>query len=134
LPPGAEQAPIVSPHGHTDPAWFAQTPFGNATELLLRPDHYLFRMLYSQGVALEDLGIGPAKATYDPRKAWRILAKTGTFIAARLRACGWIGCFEVRHGRDAGCRNRRFLLRHDPISLRPRLSARARCSIAIISR
>jgi glucuronate isomerase len=91
-----EQAPIVSPHGHTDPAWFAQNqPFGNATELLLRPDHYLFRMLYSQGVALEDLGIGPAKATYDPRKAWRILAKTGTFIAARLRACGWIGFFEV---------------------------------------
>ena len=68
--------PIVSPHGHTDPSWFAKNEtFGNATELLLRPDHYLFRMLYSQGVALEDLGIGAAKATYDPRKAWRILAE-----------------------------------------------------------
>ena len=68
--------PIVSPHGHTDPGWFAgNANFGNATELLLRPDHYLFRMLYSQGVALEDLGIGPAKATYDPRKAWGILAE-----------------------------------------------------------
>jgi glucuronate isomerase len=68
--------PIVSPHGHTDPAWFAQDGnFGNASELLLRPDHYLFRMLYSQGVALEDLGIGAARATYDPRKAWRILAE-----------------------------------------------------------
>lgn len=68
--------PIISPHGHTDPAWFARdAAFGNASELLLRPDHYLFRMLYSQGVALEDLGIGPAKATYDPREAWRILAR-----------------------------------------------------------
>jgi glucuronate isomerase len=64
--------PIVSPHGHTDPAWFAlNQPFGNATELLLQPDHYLFRMLYSQGVALEDLGIG---GEADPRAAWRILA------------------------------------------------------------
>ncbi|RVU05652.1 glucuronate isomerase [Novosphingobium umbonatum] len=68
--------PIVSPHGHTDPSWFAKNqPFGNATELLLRPDHYLFRMLYSQGVNLADLGIGHHKATYDPRKAWRILAE-----------------------------------------------------------
>ena len=50
--------PIISPHGHTDPAWFAHDePFGNATELLLHPDHYVFRMLYSQGIALEDLGI-----------------------------------------------------------------------------
>ena len=66
-------APIVSPHGHTDPSWFAlNEPFGNATELLLQPDHYLFRMLYSQGVRLEDLGIGNADA--DPREAWRIFA------------------------------------------------------------
>jgi glucuronate isomerase len=68
--------PIISPHGHTDPSWFAgNQPFGNAAELLLRPDHYLFRMLYSQGVRLEDLGIGAHKATYDPRRAWRILAE-----------------------------------------------------------
>ncbi|MBC2668791.1 glucuronate isomerase [Novosphingobium piscinae] len=67
--------PIVSPHGHTDPAWFAgNAPFGDAAELLLRPDHYVFRMLYSQGVSLDALGIGPAKATYDPRAAWRIFA------------------------------------------------------------
>lgn len=66
--------PIVSPHGHTDPAWFAlNAPFGNATELLLVPDHYLFRMLYSQGVRLETLGIGNPEA--DPRVAWRILAE-----------------------------------------------------------
>lgn len=65
--------PIVSPHGHTDPAWFAEDrSFGNAAELLLVPDHYLFRMLYSQGIALEKLGIGASRA--DPREAWRILA------------------------------------------------------------
>ena len=65
--------PIISPHGHTDPSWFAlNEPFGNAAELLLVPDHYLFRMLYSQGVRLEELGIG---AEADPREAWRILAE-----------------------------------------------------------
>jgi hypothetical protein len=54
--------PIVSPHGHTDPAWFAEdAAFANATELLLVPDHYVFRMLYSQGVDLDALGI-PAEA------------------------------------------------------------------------
>ncbi|MBS0255002.1 MAG: glucuronate isomerase, partial [Proteobacteria bacterium] len=72
---GVAGLPIISPHGHTDPAWFAgDAAFGDAADLLLRPDHYLFRMLYSQGVRLEDLGIGPAKASYDPRAAWRILA------------------------------------------------------------
>nr|WP_295663674.1 glucuronate isomerase [Polymorphobacter sp.] len=65
--------PIVSPHGHTDPAWFAtDAAFENATELLLKPDHYVFRMLYSQGVALESLGIGGGAV--DPRAAWAIFA------------------------------------------------------------
>ena len=51
---GVRDLPIISPHGHTDPRWFAQNaPFGNPTELLLAPDHYLFRMLYSQGVPLD---------------------------------------------------------------------------------
>jgi glucuronate isomerase len=73
---GVAQLPIVSPHGHTDPAWFAlNEPFGNATELLLVPDHYLFRMLYSQGVPLEALGVGQAVGAYDPRAAWRLLAE-----------------------------------------------------------
>ena len=66
--------PIISPHGHTDPEWWAtDAPFGNAAELLLHPDHYVFRMLYSQGVPLEALGIGNAKA--DPREAWRLFAE-----------------------------------------------------------
>lgn len=66
--------PIVSPHGHTDPAWFAgNAPFGNAAELLLVPDHYVFRMLYSRGVPLEALGIG--NPAFDPRAAWRLFAE-----------------------------------------------------------
>ncbi|MDR6675073.1 glucuronate isomerase [Xanthomonas translucens] len=71
--------PIVSPHGHTDPAWFAtDAPFANATELLLVPDHYVFRMLYSQGVDLDALGIPRAdgsRAAVDPRAAWRVFAE-----------------------------------------------------------
>jgi glucuronate isomerase len=69
--------PIVSPHGHTDPRWFAtDEPWRDATELLLAPDHYLFRMLYSQGVPLDELGVPSrtgAPAT-DPRAAWRTFA------------------------------------------------------------
>jgi glucuronate isomerase len=69
--------PIISPHGHTDPAWFAtDAAFENATELLLKPDHYVFRMLYSQGIALESLGIcSPVDGRpIDPRAAWAIFA------------------------------------------------------------
>lgn len=70
--------PIVSPHGHTDPSWFAgNAPFADATELLLVPDHYVFRMLYSQGVSLDALGIPRAdgsRAQVDPREAWRVFA------------------------------------------------------------
>ena len=69
--------PIVSPHGHTDPRWFAtDAPWRDATELLLAPDHYLFRMLYSQGVPLEALGVPARDGTppTDPREAWRTFA------------------------------------------------------------
>jgi glucuronate isomerase len=73
------QLPIVSPHGHTDPAWFAgNAAFANATELLLIPDHYVFRMLHSQGVTLDALGIPRAdgsRADVDPRAAWRVFAQ-----------------------------------------------------------
>lgn len=66
--------PIVSPHGHTDPGWFAgNAPFGNAAELLLHPDHYVFRMLYSQGISLGALGIRNPAA--DPRESWRLFAQ-----------------------------------------------------------
>ncbi|KGB56117.1 Uronate isomerase [Sphingopyxis sp. LC81] len=66
--------PIVSPHGHTDPAWFAgNASFGNAAEFLLHPDHYAFRMLYSQGISLDALGIRNKAA--DPRESWRLFAQ-----------------------------------------------------------
>ena len=74
--------PIISPHGHTDPQWFAENkPFANPAALFIQPDHYIFRMLYSQGVSLESLGIpqagakGDASATADPREIWRTFAK-----------------------------------------------------------
>jgi glucuronate isomerase len=77
-----KDAPIVSPHGHTDPRWFAENKaFPNPTALFVQPDHYIFRMLYSQGVSLKSLGIpqtgveGDLSATADPREAWRIFAK-----------------------------------------------------------
>lgn len=71
---GVADLPIISPHGHTDPSWFAgNAPFGNAAELLLHPDHYVFRMLYSQGIALDALGIGNPDA--DPRESWRLFAQ-----------------------------------------------------------
>ncbi len=70
--------PIVSPHGHTDPAWFAlDRPFGNAVDLLLIPDHYLVRMLYSQGVSMEALGVPTLDGTAvesDRRVIWRTFA------------------------------------------------------------
>ena len=72
--------PIVSPHGHTDPRWFADNaPFADPVSLLLTPDHYITRMLYSQGVSLEDLGIEPLarspvsesrRSIADPRAIW----------------------------------------------------------------
>ncbi|MEM7097676.1 MAG: glucuronate isomerase [Pseudomonadota bacterium] len=72
--------PIISPHGHTDPAWFAQNqPFGNPAELLITPDHYVFRMLYSQGVLLPELGIAPHtnlnEEVADPEAVWQTFAE-----------------------------------------------------------
>ena len=72
-----QKLPIISPHGHTDPAWFAYNePFGDAVDLLLAPDHYLYRMLYSQGVPLDQLGVRTRQGTpvYEPREAWREFA------------------------------------------------------------
>ncbi|MGB8471546.1 MAG: glucuronate isomerase [Candidatus Sulfotelmatobacter sp.] len=66
--------PILSPHGHTRAAWFAKNePFPDPASLFVQPDHYIIRMLYSQGVSLEDLEIGH-RALSNPRKVWRIFA------------------------------------------------------------
>jgi glucuronate isomerase len=73
--------PVLSPHGHTDPRWFAENkPFPNPAALFLQPDHYIFRMLYSQGIAMESLGIPQQgvkgeEVEVDPREVWRIFAR-----------------------------------------------------------
>ena len=76
---GVRDLPIVSPHGHTDPAWFAtNAPFADPTQLLIVPDHYVFRMLYSQGVPLEALGvptIDGSSTERDGRRIWRRFAE-----------------------------------------------------------
>ncbi|MGN7772219.1 glucuronate isomerase [Phyllobacterium sp. 22552] len=74
-----ERLPIISPHGHTDPSWYAKDKaFPDPASLFVKPDHYIFRMLYSQGIQLEDLGVprqdgGPVET--DGRKIWRLFAK-----------------------------------------------------------
>ncbi len=68
--------PIVSPHGHVDPRLFADpnAAFGSPADLFIIPDHYVTRMLYSQGIPLEKLGVpradgGPVET--DHRQIWR---------------------------------------------------------------
>ncbi|MGH9600240.1 MAG: glucuronate isomerase, partial [Terracidiphilus sp.] len=67
--------PLISPHGHTQAAWFAKNePFPDPATLFVQPDHYVFRMLYSQGVSMDELEIGQP-VIKEPRKVWRIFAK-----------------------------------------------------------
>ncbi len=90
--------PLVCPHGHVDPRMFADPDydFGSPADLLIIPDHYVFRMLYSQGVPLESLGVprqdgGPVES--DHRKIWQTFAEnfhlfrgtpTGMWLAHEL--------------------------------------------------
>ena len=67
--------PILSPHGHTQASWFAKNePFSDPAKLFIQPDHYVHRMLYSQGISLEQLEIG-AEQIRDPRAVWRLFAE-----------------------------------------------------------
>jgi glucuronate isomerase len=67
--------PLLCPHGHVDPKMLAENaPFPDPTELMIVPDHYIFRMLHSQGVKLDDLGIRRRDGSIgegDPRKIWQ---------------------------------------------------------------
>ena len=92
--------PLVCPHGHVDPRLFADenASLGSPADLFIIPDHYIFRMLYSQGIPLEDLGVprkdgGPVES--DHRKVWQIFADhfylfrgtpTGVWLADELHA------------------------------------------------
>jgi glucuronate isomerase len=75
---GVKDLPIISPHGHVDPNILAENrPFPDPAELILIPDHYIFRMLYSQGIPLESLGVPTIDGTMvetDHRKIWQIFA------------------------------------------------------------
>jgi glucuronate isomerase len=90
--------PLVCPHGHVDPRMFADPDydFGTPADLLLIPDHYIFRMLYSQGIKLEDVGVprvDGGQVETDHRKIWQIFAEhfylfrgtpTGMWLAHEL--------------------------------------------------
>lgn len=102
--------PLVCPHGHVDPRLLADdAPFPEPTALLITPDHYIFRMLYSQGIRLEDLGIPTQDGTpveTDPRRVWQIFADHYyLFRGTPTRA--WMDyalyyVLGVRHRLDAG--------------------------------
>ena len=71
--------PLVCPHGHVDPGLLAdeEARFGTPAELLIIPDHYVFRMLYSQGVPMEALGVPRADGDaveQNHRKIWQMFA------------------------------------------------------------
>ena len=86
--------PLVCPHGHVDPRLLAEDlPFPDPAQLIVVPDHYLVRMLYSQGIPMERLGIPVLDGTpveTDPRRIWQTFAEhfhlfRGTPSAAWLR-------------------------------------------------
>ncbi|NQV40790.1 MAG: glucuronate isomerase [Candidatus Marinimicrobia bacterium] len=89
---GVKELPILSPHGHTDPAWFAENePFPDPAKLLIIPDHYIFRMLYSQGVSLEKLGINSLDGKFgepDPEKVWGLFAEN-YYLFAGTPVANW---------------------------------------------
>jgi glucuronate isomerase len=67
--------PLICMHGHVEPEVFAEDiPFADPAQLLIVPDHYVFRMLASQGIEPARLGVprldgGPVET--DSRTIWR---------------------------------------------------------------
>ena len=77
LYPEVAELPLICPHGHTDPSWFAQnTRFSDPAALFLTPDHYVLRMLRSRGLSYDDLGVPrkDGKPVAQGRDAWRLFA------------------------------------------------------------
>jgi glucuronate isomerase len=105
--------PLVCPHGHVDPALLSDpnARFGTPTDLFIIPDHYVFRMLYSQGIALEELGIPSkvgAEVETDHRKIWQRFAQnfylfrgtpTGLWLSDEL--INLFGITEKLNGQNA---------------------------------
>ncbi len=77
LYPEVADLPLICPHGHTDPSWFAEnTRFSDPAALFLTPDHYVLRMLRSRGLSYDDLGVPrkDGKPVAKGRDAWRLFA------------------------------------------------------------
>ncbi len=86
--------PIVSPHGHTQAGWFTSNdPFPDPAKLFIQPDHYVHRMLYSQGIKLEDLEIGKA-VIENPRRVWKLFADHYYLFRGTPHGCGWTTPFR----------------------------------------
>jgi glucuronate isomerase len=72
--------PLISPHGHVDPGLLADNePFPDPARLIIVPDHYLTRMLLSQGIPPGRLGVpgassGSSPVETDGRTIWRLFA------------------------------------------------------------
>lgn len=110
---GIADLPLICPHGHVDPQMFADPNyrFGSPTELILIPDHYIFRMLYSQGIELEALCIprrDGGETGDDHRRAWQLFAEnfylfrgtpTGIWLQDELALV--FGVTEKLNGRSA---------------------------------
>jgi glucuronate isomerase len=76
---GVAELPIVSPHGHIDVRLLADpgARLDPPGRLFVTTDHYVVRMLYSQGVPLERAGLRPRDggvAEVDDRAIWQLLA------------------------------------------------------------
>lgn len=73
------ELPLLCPHGHVDPRLLAENePFPEPTELIITPDHYVFRMLHSRGIPMEALGIPTRDGTVverDRRRIWQLFGE-----------------------------------------------------------
>jgi len=96
--------PIISPHGHTDPRWYAtDDAFLDPAQLFVTPDHYVFRMLCSQGISLADLGVPRAdggKTETDGRKIWHLFAQNYHLFRATPSRLWLDHAFETVFGFD----------------------------------
>src|SRR5262249_10289739 len=107
--------PLVCPHGHVPPALLGDSTarLGTPAELFIIPDHYIFRMLYSQGTAPEDLRVPTRDGTQvetDHRRIWQRFAEhfylfratpTGLWLADEL-----VNLFDVRERLDGASAQR----------------------------
>jgi glucuronate isomerase len=73
------ELPLICPHGHVEASLLADNAaFPEPTDLIITPDHYIFRMLYSRGIPMDVLGVprrGGSRTTADPRDIWQIFGE-----------------------------------------------------------